>query len=204
MNSPLSFYLTFISFHHTMKPSIIALVAALFLVSRPLLHLHAQQAPQSSAPQTTMSEHHASPAAKHDIIEEVKEIHGGAGPFVVAGYRMGQRAMQHVGAQPGAFTLLVQHYCPAEVQWSCIVDGLQAATHTSLGKLNLERIAAAQQEMRSVVTNRKTGTQVTVRLTEPFLKKYLNTPMKQLETKGREVASLKDEDIFVVETTTQK
>ncbi len=174
----------------------------LFIVGMLLLPLSAQQMQPSSAPQTTMPEHHATPAAKHDIIEEGKEIHGGAGQFVVAGYRMGQRAVQQVGAQPGAFTLLVPHYCPSEVQWSCIVDGLQAATHTILGKLNLERIAAAQQEMRSVVTNRKTGTQVIVRLAEPFLKKYLNTPMEQLETKGREVASLNDEDIFVIETTT--
>jgi formylmethanofuran dehydrogenase subunit E len=188
-----------------MIPFILYFAAVLFLLSAPV---SAQQSQQ-----TTMPDHHGAaasapthivPHTKLDIIEEVKEIHGGAGPFVVAGYRMGQRAVQQVGAQPGAFTLLVQHYCPAEVQWSCIVDGLQAATHTSLGKLNLERITASKNEMRSIITNRKTGMKATVRLSESFLNKYLNTLMEQLETKGREVASLKDEEIFIIETTTQR
>ena len=67
----------------------------------------------------------------------VAAVHGGTGPWVVAGYRMGQFALARLGLPRGSFDLEVRHFAPHEVQYSCIVDGAAAATGASLGKLNL-------------------------------------------------------------------
>lgn len=198
-------------FLHSLHKRLLHRLSILILTAGFLQYMHYGQPllvyAQSPSPQN--QDHHTSstgtePTSIQEILAELKEIHGGIGPFVVAGYRIGKRALKELPAQPGAFTLLVQHYCPAEVQWSCIVDGLQASTHTSLGKLNLERITADKTQMRSVITNRKTGKQVIVRLSDTFLRRFLNTPMEQLEAKAKETVMLSDEEIFTLETTTIK
>jgi len=45
----------------------------------------------------------------------VAAIHGGAGPWVVAGYRMGEYAMKQLGLDRYSFDLEVQHHTPHKV-----------------------------------------------------------------------------------------
>ena len=73
-----------------------------------------------------------------DRLDRVRAIHGGTGPWAVAGYRMGERAMKDLDLPRQSFSLGVVHRCPAKVQYSCMADGLQAATGASPGKLNLK------------------------------------------------------------------
>jgi formylmethanofuran dehydrogenase subunit E len=134
-----------------------------------------------------------------EIMRAVKTIHGGGGPFAILGYRMGQRALTELRATKGSFALEVVHRAPAEVQWSCIVDGLQAATGTSLGKLNLHLLPATRQTIRSTVTDRKSGKQVVFFLNQAFLKKYLNIPNEELEKAGETVLGLPDDELFTIQ-----
>src|SRR5262245_34261564 len=76
------------------------------------------------------------PATASDL-DKIAFVHGGAGPFAVAGYRIGERALKELNLPRGSFSLEVIHKTPSEVQWSCIADGAQAATGASPGKLNL-------------------------------------------------------------------
>ncbi|MBX7219004.1 MAG: formylmethanofuran dehydrogenase subunit E family protein [Blastocatellia bacterium] len=135
-------------------------------------------------------------------LQAIATIHGGTGPFAVAGYRMGARALKEIGATKGSFSLEVIHAAPAEVQWSCMIDGLQAATGTSLGKLNLRFERAPKENMRSVVTDRATGKQVVLVLKESFLQKFLNTPVEKLSDVGKTVMNLPDDDIFLIQSST--
>ena len=73
-----------------------------------------------------------------ECLARVREIHGAAGPWAVAGYRIGERALQELHLPRHNFSLRVVHRCPAQVQYSCMADGLQAATGASPGKLNLK------------------------------------------------------------------
>ena len=66
--------------------------------------------------------------AVEEQLSRVQEIHGGTGPWAVAGYRIGERALKELGLPRHSFRLLVVHRSPAEVQYSCVADGLQAAT----------------------------------------------------------------------------
>jgi formylmethanofuran dehydrogenase subunit E len=122
-----------------------------------------------------------------------------AGPFAVAGYRMGARALRELGLREGSFDLEVRHESPAEVQWSCIADGAQAATGASPGKLNLQLQPVAREAMRTVFRRRSTGKTLITRLTPAFVRRFLDLPREQLAAAGATVAALRDEEIFSVE-----
>jgi len=145
--------------------------------------------------------HGAAPApAAAEALARVGEIHGAAGPFAVAGYRMGQRAMRELGVTSGSFDLDVRHESPAQVQWSCIADGAQAATGASAGKLNLAVREAPPDRTRTVFRRKSTGKSVAFQLKPTFVKRFLDLPRDQLIRAGTEVMSLPDEEIFSAST----
>jgi formylmethanofuran dehydrogenase subunit E len=123
-------------------------------------------------------------------------VHGMAGPFAVAGYRMGTAALLKLQLRRGSMDLDVTHYSPPEVQWSCVIDGLQAATGASLGKMNLHRVDS--KETYSVVKNKKTGQTLRFDLAESLIQSNLNLPYDKLQAAGQKVAKLKDADVFRV------
>jgi len=123
-------------------------------------------------------------------------IHGLAGPFAVAGYRMGEAALRRLGLTRGSMDLEVIHHSPAKVQWSCVIDGLQAATGASLGKMNLHRVDSA--ETFSVVKNRKSGQTLRFELAEAVLHANLDLPYNKLYGAGLRVAKMKEAEVFRV------
>jgi formylmethanofuran dehydrogenase subunit E len=132
-------------------------------------------------------------------LKDVATIHGMAGPFAVAGYRIGVRALRELNVQRGDFALSVVHESPAQVQWSCIVDGVQAATGASLGKLNLRFEMVPINRMVTIIKNRKTGQELRFTLKPEFVRAFLNLPEDQLASAGAKVADLSDDDIFIEE-----
>jgi formylmethanofuran dehydrogenase subunit E len=139
------------------------------------------------------------PAAVAECLARVKEIHGGAGPWAVVGYRMGLRAATDLGLPRQSFALEVVHRCPAEVQYSCMADGLQAATGASVGKLNLKVEAAEVAQLRTTVKDRKSGRTLTFTLRPELASTIRDLPYERLEAEGKRVAGLADDAIFVVE-----
>ena len=131
-----------------------------------------------------------------DALARVATIHGGLGPWAVAGLRMGQRALAELGRARGDMRVVVEHRSPAEVQWSCIADGLQAGTGASTGKLNLTWLEST--ETHSVIHDRETGRALTFRLTESFKARYLDVPPADLDQAAREAARLDDDAIFTL------
>jgi len=130
------------------------------------------------------------------VIARTAMIHGIAGPFAIAGYRMGEHALTALGLQRGSIDLEVAHFSPAQVQWTCIVDGLQAATGASLGKMNLRCTESA--ETYSIVKNRKTGRELRFEVNPKFLKAFANTPPNNLYQAGMKAADLKEAELYVV------
>lgn len=136
---------------------------------------------------------------KEEAVARVTAVHGGAGPFVVAGYRMGQAALTRLGLERGSFDLAVTHYSPKAVQYTCIADGAAAATLASVGRLNLTMTEAEAAELRTVYQRRSTGAQVTLRLRPEFMARFLDTPREQLLDAGQTVLRLADEEIYTIE-----
>jgi formylmethanofuran dehydrogenase subunit E len=130
------------------------------------------------------------------MLSQVAAIHGAAGVFAVAGYRMGQRALHDLAIPRGSFALDVTHRTPLEVQYSCVADGWQAATGVSAGKLNLHIVEVSPEQTQTLIRDKKSGRALLFRLRTEFLKKYLNTPPDKQVAAGREVADLPDDQIF--------
>ncbi len=132
-------------------------------------------------------------------LDRVQAIHGGTGPWAVAGYRIGERAMKEFGQEKHSFALAVVHRCPAEVQYSCMADGLQAATGASAGKLNLKVEEVGAEKLSTTVVDKKTGRKLTFKLKPEFVRSILNLPFDRLEAEGKRVAGMDDDAIFVME-----
>ena len=137
-------------------------------------------------------------SAVAERLARVREIHGAAGPWAVAGYRMGERALKELGLPRHALTLQVVHRCPAQVQYSCIADGVQAATGASPGKLNLRVEEATAEAMKTVIRDEKSGRVLTFMLKPEFVRSVVNLPHDRLEAAGRRVVGLSDDDISVL------
>ncbi len=129
-------------------------------------------------------------------LARVKEIHGATGPWAVAGYRIGERALKELGLPRQSHDLDVVHRCPAEVQYSCVADGVQAATGASPGKLNLHIEQATREDLRTVIRNKKSGRTLTFTLKLEFAHSITDLPFDRLEAEGRRVAALADDVIF--------
>lgn len=146
----------------------------------------------------SMTFHVGEGAELERMLADVAAIHGMAGPWAVAGYRMGRRALQEMGMKRGSFDLVVTHECPPQVQYSCIADGVQAATGASAGKLNLIVREAPAEQLRTTFTRKSTGETVIMELTPAFKRRFLNVPNDKLEAAGREVAAMPDGELFRV------
>jgi hypothetical protein len=113
-----------------MKRLLLLPLAALGCASAPAPH--AAHTPHGGHPPHVHTSHTAhpphAPAEGDAALAAVAAVHGGSGPFAVAGYRIGTRALRDLGLPRGSFDVEVVHTSPGEVQWSCIADGVAAAT----------------------------------------------------------------------------
>ncbi|WP_437670610.1 FmdE family protein [Sorangium sp. So ce131] len=133
---------------------------------------------------------------RDDELRAVAAIHGGAGPWAVAGYRMGRYAIAKLGLAQGSFDLEVVHHSPRNVQFSCIADGAAAATGASLGKLNLSLVEATEAGVETTYRRKSTGQAITLRPSAAFRARFRDVPREKLGPAGREVLSLPDAEVF--------
>lgn len=132
----------------------------------------------------------------------VAAVHGAAGPYAVAGWRMGARALRELGAERGRFELEVEHRSVHRVSESCIADGWQAATGTSVGRMNLRRVDLSEGSTVTRIRDRRTNRAFVFELTPAFRARFAHVNHHNAEALGREVMSLRDEEIFTLRTDT--
>lgn len=136
-------------------------------------------------------------AAPDAVVAKVKEFHGGSGPWAVVGYRMGEHALRAFRKPRGSFEVGVVHHSPAEVQYACMCDGLQASTGASVGKLNLKMVEAKPEGLCTEITDRATGRTIRYTIKPELAKAILDLPLDRLEAEGKRVAGLPDDELFV-------
>lgn len=153
-------------------------------------HGHHPSPPANEAPEAA-----ADPVAAQ--LREVANVHGAAGPWAVAGYRMGKYALQKLGLERQSFDLEIVHHSPPSPMYACIADGASAATGASLGKLNLSRVDSDAQHIETSYRRRSTGQTLTLRPAPAFAARFSDVPRADLVAAGRTVMSLPDSEIFV-------
>lgn len=136
------------------------------------------------------------PSADDTRLAAVRLIHGGAGPWVMLGERMGERALVELGLPKGSFDLEVTHHGPEKVQYTCVADGAAAATGASVGKLNLHLETAEQPS--TTFRNRRTGAAITLAPADAFIARFKDLPREQLDAAGQEVLHLPEAELFQV------
>jgi formylmethanofuran dehydrogenase subunit E len=136
--------------------------------------------------------------ATAEALAAVAAVHGAAGPFAVAGWRMGARALRELGVPRGHFPLEVEHRSPARVSESCIADGWQAVTGTSVGRMSLRRVEAPEGATATRIRDRASGRSLVFELTPAFRARFAHVTHANAEALGREVSALADEDIFTL------
>ena len=173
-------------------------LAALGCASAPAPHgahtAHGGHPPHVHTSHTAHPPH--APAEGDAALAAVAAVHGGSGPFAVAGYRIGTRALRDLGLPRGSFDVEVVHTSPGEVQWSCIADGVAAATGASVGRLTLRRVDSPDGSTHTLVRNRATGATVRYTLTEGFVQRFRDTPRPQLDAQGRTVLDLPESEVL--------
>ncbi|MDW8249197.1 MAG: formylmethanofuran dehydrogenase subunit E family protein [Myxococcales bacterium] len=142
------------------------------------------------------SQSHLTTTALGDPLAEVAWLHGAAGPWAVAGYRMGKFALKRLDLPRQSFDLEVTHRGPLEPQYACVADGASAATGASLGKVNLRLEEAPVDGVVTIYTRKSTGQSVKLRPTEAFKKRFLGVPRTELVRAGAQVLALRDDEIF--------
>ncbi len=91
-------------------------------------------------------------------LRSIRGVHGRLSPGAVIGYRMGLAALRQLDLPHGDDALLVRHACPLETHYTAMVDGIQAATGASLGRLSLWIDPAdSPARMQTLFINQRTG-----------------------------------------------
>jgi hypothetical protein len=129
-------------------------------------------------------------------LHEVAAVHGEAGPWAVAGYRMGKHALERLGIGRQSFDLDVAHASPRSPQFACIADGASAATGASLGKLNLSFQEADEANIQTTYRRKSTGQVIVLRPAKGFAARFAGVPREKLHAAGAEVLGLRDDEIF--------
>lgn len=149
-----------------------------------------------------LSQHAPPPSPKAPTADAalaaVASIHGEAGPWAVAGYRMGSFALTKLGLPAQSHDLRVVHRSPKTPQFACVADGAQAATGASVGKLNLSFEEAGFEQLQTTFTNAKTGASIVLKPSKAFVTRFTNTAREKALENGKLVLSLKDAEVFEV------
>ncbi len=92
-----------------------------------------------------------------DTLIYIARFHGHWGPNAVLGYRLGQKALSILKANP-YFDIDVNYFGPIETPKSCIIDGLQLSTGATFGKGNITKNPSPYISV--FVKNKKDGNSV--------------------------------------------
>lgn len=127
------------------------------------------------------------------LFEMGVRVHGHPGPFLALGVRLGLKARELLGAR-GYFDMEVEVGCPLRTPYSCMIDGVMAATGCTPGKRNLKArrssspyLRARDKEGREVVLKPKD--KLWARLTGGF-------PMEEAPRLAEEVLQLPEDEVM--------
>jgi formylmethanofuran dehydrogenase subunit E len=139
-----------------------------------------------------------------EAVREVRFVHGAPehgvpGPWALSGYRIGKNALGRLGiTREKAWEIVVTHRSPKKVQFTCLMEGLLAATGASPGKLNLVHEEVGEDALETIVTHKPSGKVLTYRLTKSFREKIGPVARADFPQAAAMLEALKDEEVFSV------
>lgn len=120
-------------------------------------------------------------------LEEASKFHGHLGPFLVLGYRAGSYAMEKLKPNDYKEIKCVVH-TPLRTPYTCFIDGIQASTFCTLGKMNIDLRNSKAIEVVFYCKEKQLRIKVKESIVERFLSATLEEGSK--EAKEFEFSSL--------------
>lgn len=131
-------------------------------------------------------------------LQSIRAIHGGLDPGAVAGYRIGKRALSELGLARGARELLAIHRAAMQPQLAAMVDGIQAATGATIGRLNLRLEKPGAKGVETIFSNQSTGRSIVIRLSSASFGLMTSTAGEETEARALKLATMTDGELFDV------
>lgn len=131
--------------------------------------------------------------SEEDLLR-ISAFHGHLGPFVVAGYRMGELANRMMGSDPFDKTAIA--LMGGKTPRSCVIDGIQLSSGCTLGKGTIGVID--QGEVACMFLSRTGGRHVRIALKAEVLDRISSTPHEGMEDLARSISTLSDKELFDV------
>lgn len=132
-------------------------------------------------------------------LQSIRAVHGRIDPGAVTGYRIGRRALSELRLAAGAEELQAVHRARPEPQLAAMLDGLQAATGATIGRLNLRAEEVEDDAVETIVTNRTTGQSLVFRLSTECRAMITSAEESRSEERAMKLATLPDSDLFEVD-----
>lgn len=134
------------------------------------------------------------------IVDAVK-LHGHLGPFLVIGVRMGgiaKRVLNQDGR--GTFRFQVKMKVPLVTPFSCTIDGIQAATHCTLGNQRLVLENARKQIFASFEAENSDWA-VLISVNPKVIRELMRKMSVGIENDelAKEIAAMPEDHLFAIE-----
>jgi len=133
----------------------------------------------------------------------LRAIHGDINPWAVAGYLMGERALAEHELAFGSDRLLALHHCPQKLPYTAVLDGIQAATGATVGKLNLRLIPASESELRCEFIDMNSGRKLTYKFQPAMFDQMLSAKDGAARALALQMMTLPEADIFIANASEQ-
>lgn len=132
------------------------------------------------------------------LIESAAKLHGHLGPFLVIGVRIGEAAKSSLGVDDSSSRgLRANVKAPLSTPFSCVIDGIQAATTCTVGNRRLKIENSAKQISASFTlhgTNEATKILVNPEVVEDLVKEM--SKGVNLEQLAMKIANMQAEQLF--------
>lgn len=129
-------------------------------------------------------------------MQMLRAIHGSIDPWAVAGFVMGERALIELGLPYGSSDFLAVQHSPKALPYSAMIDGLQAATGATIGKMNLKLKEAPASALRCEFFHLSTGEGLTYRLNDDILAKLMAVEGHDAESLAVRMMTMTGEELF--------
>jgi len=136
-----------------------------------------------------------------EILEKAVDLHGHLGPFLVLGIRMGLIGLRELGTKKGNQKLRVTVMTKPSVPFSCVIDGIQAATKCTIGNRKLK----LRNSLRTVSAKFQILEENTVTVTlypakrEEIEKLLEHVGFQEVEKIARNIIFIPERELFKVE-----
>lgn len=133
----------------------------------------------------------------------LRAIHGDINPWAVAGYLMGERALAEHELGFGSDRLLALHHCPQKLPYTAVLDGIQAATGATVGKLNLRLIPASESDLRCEFIDMNSGRKLIYKIQPAMFDQMLSAKDGAARALALQMMTLPEADVFMAHTSEQ-